>query len=57
MMDSSRNYNIVVCERWVKERNDEILSNGGITILIDETNSQSSLVLLLEAGDIPNVAL
>ena len=56
-MDSSRNYNIVVCERWVKERNDEILSNGGITILIDETNSQSSLVLLLEAGDIPNVAL
>ena len=56
-MDSSRKYNIVVCERWVKERNDQFLASGGIAILIDEINSPSSLVLLLEAGDIPNVAL
>ena len=57
MMDNSRNYDIGVCERWVEERNNRILANGGFTFLIDGINSQSSLGLMLEAGDIPNVAL
>ena len=34
-----------------------ILANGRVTILIDETNSQSMLVHKLEAGNVLNLAL
>ena len=34
-----------------------ILANGGVTILIEGTNSQSLLVHMLEAGNILNAAL